>query len=123
MRLSHFSLWTSLFLLFLLVLAPLAHSASIKERMASRIPAINQLKDSGAIGEDNNGFLAFRGGNKSKAQLISDENKDRKSVYVAIGKKQGASPGLVGQRRAKMIAEKGKKGHWFQNPKGEWYKK
>jgi uncharacterized protein YdbL (DUF1318 family) len=98
-------------------------AASIKERMLARIPAINALKDKGTIGENNRGFLEFRTEDKSTQKLISDENKDRKSVYAAIAKKQQVDIGLVGQRRAKQISDKGSKGHWFQKPDGTWYRK
>ena len=100
-----------------------AHSATVKERMAGRIPAINTLKDQGAIGENNKGFLEFRSDSKPQEQLITDENKDRALVYEAIGKKQGASSSAVGQRRAKQIVGIGKPGHWFQKADGTWYKK
>jgi len=99
-----------------------AYSASIKDRMAGRIPAITKLKDSGVIGENNKGYLEFRGAKKSES-LISGENKDRTTVYKAIAKKQGASADLVGKRRSKMIAQKGKAGQWFQKQDGSWYKK
>jgi uncharacterized protein YdbL (DUF1318 family) len=98
------------------------YSASIKERMAGRIPAITSLKDSGVVGENNKGYLEFRAAKKS-AKLVSDENKDRGVVYKAIAKKQGVSADLVGKRRAKMIAQKGKSGQWFQKNDGSWYKK
>lgn len=100
-----------------------AQSASVKERMASRIPTINSLKDQGAIGENNKGFLEFRSASKPQKKLIADENKDRALVYGAIGKKQGVSSSVVGQRRAKKIVEIGKSGHWFQKTNGTWYKK
>lgn len=99
------------------------HSAGIKERMAARIPAINQLKTQGAIGESNKGFLVYRTGSQPQAQLVAAENKDRALVYGAIAKQQGAQPALVGERRAKMIAQKGSSGHWYQRPDGSWYKK
>lgn len=98
------------------------HSAGIKERMAGRIPAITSLKDSGVVGENNKGFLEFRAARQSE-QLISDENKDRATVYSAIAKNQGAPAELVGKRRAKMIEENGTKGQWFQKDDGSWYKK
>ena len=107
---------------FLLV-SSVAHSASIKERMAARIPEINALKDSGLIGENNMGFLEYRTAEKPKKDLIEGENTDRDTVYKAIAKSQGASPGLVRQSRAKMIAENGQAGHWYQKPDGSWYKK
>ncbi len=112
-----------LFIACSLLLATLAHSASIKEQMAARIPAINALKDQGVIGENNKGFLEYRGAGKPQLTLVEAENSDRAAVYAAIGNSQGASPVLVGQRRAKMIAENGQAGHWFQKPDGSWYKK
>ena len=106
-----------------LFMAASVHSAGIKERMAGRIPAINALKDQGAIGENNKGFLEYRTGSKPQPQLVADENKDRGIVYGAISKQQGAPAALVGERRANMIVQKGKTGHWFQKPDGTWYTK
>jgi uncharacterized protein len=101
----------------------LGHSASIKDQMAARIPAINVLKDQGVVGENNKGFLENRSAGSPQQPLIDAENSDRSAVYAAIGQSQGASPVLVGERRAKMIAENGQAGHWFQKPDGSWYKK
>lgn len=100
-----------------------APAASVKERMLARIPAINALKDQGSIGENNKGYLEYRSANKPDPNLVNGENKDRTSVYQSIAKKQNVDAGLVGQRRAKQIADKGQKGHWFQKPDGTWYKK
>lgn len=112
-----------LFLATFLLSVSVAQSASIKDRMAARIPAINGLKDKGAIGENNKGFLEFRGKKQPQKNVVNAENGDRRKVYQAIGKKQGASAALVGQRRAKTIAAKSKAGHWLQKPDGGWYKK
>jgi uncharacterized protein len=101
----------------------MAHSASIKEQMEARIPAINALKDQGVIGENNKGFLEYRSGGKQQQALIDAENADRAKVYAAIGRSQGAPPALVGERRAKMIEEHGQAGHWYQKADGSWYKK
>ena len=122
---KNFSFFSFLFVVIAcsLFLATSIQAASIKDRMAGRIPAINSLKDQGTIGENNMGFLEYRTGSKPKQQLVADENKDRGAVYGAIAKKQGAASTLVGQRRASMIASKGKAGHWFQKPDGSWYKK
>lgn len=100
-----------------------APAESVKERMLARIPQINTLKDKGVIGEDNKGYLAYRSADKPEQQLVNGENKDRQSVYQAIANKQKVDAGLVGQRRAKQIAEKGQKGHWFQKADGTWYTK
>jgi hypothetical protein len=106
-----------------LFVVTIGHSASIKEQMAARIPAINALKDQGVVGENNKGFLEYRSGGNQQQDLIQAENTDRAAVYKAIGINQGASPDLVGERRAKMIAENGQAGHWFQKTDGSWYKK
>jgi hypothetical protein len=97
--------------------------ASIKDRMAARIPAINTLKDGGLIGENNQGLLEYRTGQKPEQTMVQEENSDRRKVYAAIAQKEGVSPDLVGQRRSKMIAEIGKNGHWFQAADGKWYQK
>lgn len=106
-----------------LLLVSTSQAGSIKERMAARIPAINSLMDQGAIGENNKGFLEYRSSARPQQDVINGENKDRAAVYKAIAKKQGASATLVGQRRAKMIVQKGKKGRWYQKPDGSWFKK
>jgi len=98
-------------------------AASIKERMAGRIPTINNLKDQGVIGENSSGFLEFRGSSQPQKGLIDGENRDRRNVYAVIGKEQGASATLVGQRRARTIAQKSRPGHWFQAANGSWHKK
>ncbi|MGB3209123.1 MAG: DUF1318 domain-containing protein [Desulforhopalus sp.] len=118
-----FSSFLFVFIACIVFMTTSVHSAGIKERMADRIPAINSLKDQGVIGENNKGFLEYRTGDKPQSQLIADENKDRGLVYGAISRQQGASPTLVGERRANMIAEIGKPGHWFQKADGSWYKK
>jgi len=112
-----------LFVAYLMFMVSTGHSASIKEQMAERLPAINALKNQGAIGENNKGFLEYRTSGTPQQALIQAENADRATVYAAIGKSQGAAPVLVGQRRAAMIAENGPPGHWFQKTDGSWYKK
>lgn len=108
---------------FFLSLASAVQAASIKERMAARLPEINTLKDKGIIGENNVGLLEYRSADKPSAKLIADENKDRAATYAAIGKKQNLSTTKIGQLRAKMIADNGRSGHWYQKPGGEWYRK
>ena len=100
-----------------------AQSASVKERMAARIPTINALKDKGELGETSKGFLEYRSTTQTKKDIIDAENKDRSRVYKAIAKKQSAAAALVGQRRGKMIFDNGKTGHWFKKSNGSWVKK
>lgn len=98
-------------------------AADLKERMLARVPAINNLKDKGLVGENNAGFLEYRTDAKPEQNLINGENQDRKTVYGAIAKKQNVDVILVGQRRAKQIRDIGGAGHWFQKADGSWYRK
>ncbi|MDJ0624391.1 MAG: YdbL family protein [Desulfocapsaceae bacterium] len=122
MNLSRVSVLFIIFSCFLVVV-PTVQAASIKERMAARIPEINALKDQGLVGENNKGLLEYRSAKKPKKTLIANENKDRSTVYRAIAKSQGAPLDLVVKKRAQMIAQSGKAGHWFQKPNGQWYRK
>lgn len=122
MNLRRYSYLVITLLCFFFVV-PAAQSASVKDRMAARIPEINSLKDKGLVGENNLGYLEYRTAARPNEELINAENKDRKSVYAAIGKNQGAAPDLVGKRRAKMIADSGVAGRWYEKADGTWYKK
>ena len=123
MRLSQRLLPLFIVVFSLFLFASGGQAASIKERMAARIPEINSLKDQGLIGENNGGLLEYLSGKRPSQAVIQEENNDRQTVYASIARKEGASPQLVGQRRAKMIAENGRPGHWFQAENGSWYQK
>ncbi len=123
MRCRHCTAIVFTFLMTLLWCAAPATSASIKDRMTARIPTIIALKDQGVIGENAQGYLEYRTGNKPDQQVVEAENKDRRLVYAQIAKNQGVDIALVGQRRAKQIAEKGSQGHWFRAADGTWYQK
>ena len=116
---------TALLSVFILgILISNAYSAdSIKQRMISRLPEIKNLKDRGIVGENNLGFLEFVGNRKEKANIVEAENKDRKSVYEAIAKKQGTTAEVVGKHRAVQIVDKAQPGEWLQDANGKWYKK
>ena len=94
-----------------------------KDRMMSRLPQISDLKAKGVIGEDSKGFLGFVGADKAQQALVEAENADRKVVYEAIAAQTGASPDLVGKRRAQQIAEKAGAGEYIQDQTGKWVKK
>ena len=105
------------------VLGATAFADDIKARMKNRLPVIKKLKIEGIVGEDNKGYLQFVGGNKAKADVVAAENKDRKTVYTAIAKKQGTTAELVGKRRALQIAKKAAPGEWVQDAGGNWIQK
>lgn len=100
-----------------------AFCADIKARMKARLPRIIELKAAGIIGENNQGLLAFVGGNTSEQALVDAENQDRQLVYAAIAKQQGTTAAVVGQRRALQIADNAKPGEWLQDAGGKWVQK
>ena len=100
-----------------------AFADGIKDRMLSRLPVINALKAQGLVGENNQGLLEFRGGQKPNADVISAENADRQEVYKAIASRQNTTPAFVGQTRAAQIAEKESPGTWIQGANGTWKQK
>lgn len=106
-----------------LFIAATVHSASIREDMVSRSQTVKALKDNGLAGENNQGFLVLRAADNERQSLVNLENRDRSAVYEAIGKSRGVAASLVGERRAKMIAENGSSGHWLQRADSTWYRK
>ncbi len=120
---NHILLISSILMALFLLGGQDASAASVKERMLARVSDINELKNSGIVGENNQGFLEFRSGDTAKKQLIADENGDRQIVYGEIAKQQKIDIVLVGQRRAQQLAEMGAQGQWFQKPDGGWYQK
>jgi len=101
-----------------------ADLGAVKQRMSQRLPAIDALRDRGAVGENNRGFLDARGALSAlDNKTMSDENADRSAVYAALAQQTGTSADQVGRARAKQIAQGSKPGVWLQRENGEWYKK
>lgn len=110
-------------LLITIIFANSAPAQSIKQRMKSRRPAVEQLKASGIIGENNTGYLQYMSANKEKQDLVDAENRDRKTVYSKIAEQEGTTEVEVGKRRAAKISKISPPGRWLQKPSGQWYKK
>jgi uncharacterized protein YdbL (DUF1318 family) len=96
---------------------------SVKARMNQRLAQLDQLKSSGAVGENNRGFAEVRGGGGDASSVVSAENADREVVYAAIAKQTGSTADQVGRARAHQIAAGSAKGVWLQKDDGSWYKK
>ncbi len=112
-----------LLLISFLLAATCQAGDDIKSRMKARLPALVTLKAQGVIGENRQGYLEFRKTDQSQETLIKEENDDRRQVYTAIAKQQGADVVLVGSRRALQIGEQASAGTWLQKPDGTWYQK
>ena len=116
--------WSLFLILAIVVLGcSLTRAEGVKERMLTRLPQIDSMKSKGIIGENNRGFLEFLGSDHSNAQIVEEENADRRKVYQAIAAQQGTTPELVGSRRAMQIEENAPSGTWLQAPDGNWAKK
>ncbi len=95
--------------------------SEVKSAMISRQAGIEALLLSQEVGENNKGLLeTFKTLSEASAKLVEDENKDRQTVYSAIGKKSGASAAVVGSSRASDIRKRAKSGIKVQLPGGEW---
>lgn len=106
--------------------APVAQAqsaAELRNKMAQRLPQIDDLKAKGAIGENNRGFVEVREAAPNADRVVSDENRDREVVYALIAKETGATPEAVGRARAKQIASQSRSGVWVQAESGAWKKK
>lgn len=97
----------------------------IQANMKARLPVLDRLREQGAVGEANTGYLAIlkKSIGPDEKKTVDAENADRALVYKAIAKKQGTTVELVGQRRALKIREISKKGTMIQDEKGNWAKK
>ena len=101
-----------------------ASAADLRRQMAARLPAIDAMKTSEAVGENNRGLLEVRAAGKADAaSLVAEENRDREAVYALIAKETGATPESVGHARAKQIAVNSHPGVWVQDESGAWKKK
>ena len=123
--------WIRLLFTFAVISLPVAipglqaqNLGAVKQRMAQRLPAVDALKDRGAVGENNRGFLEARAAlSGAESGTVSAENADRAEVYGALAQQTGSSSDQVGRARAKKIAETSKTGVWLQDESGNWRRK
>lgn len=123
MRIKQWTLWLVLGIAVMLTFAGSVSAQGIKERMKERLPVIAELKKQGIVGEDNQGYLAFVGNEKSHETLIAQENQDRKTIYAHIAAQQNTTISVVEKNRALQLAERAAPGTYIQKPDGSWVKK
>jgi uncharacterized protein YdbL (DUF1318 family) len=129
MKSANHSLFRRLVLIAALVLGYSAIPAraddlgTVRARMEQRLPALDQLKTKGVIGENNRGLLELRGGDVDAGDAVAAENRDRGLVYAEVAKKTGTSLEQVARFRARKIAAASAKGVWLQKDDGSWYQK
>lgn len=116
-------LLTLCFALGLSVLASAQNTAELRRRMEERLPVLNELKASGALGENNRGYVEERARAANVAGVVEAENRDRQQVYTEIARQTGAPVDAVGRARARQIVTHAAAGTWVQDDRGQWRKK
>jgi hypothetical protein len=120
-----FTVRSLLFTLFfaLTALVQAEDLGAVRARMAQRLPQLDTLKEQGALGENNRGFVEVRGNAGDAGAVAEAENKDREAVYAALAEKTKTSAEEVGRARAHQIAQSSRSGVWIQGADGSWKKK
>lgn len=96
---------------------------AVRARMEQRLGQIDALKSSGAVGENNRGYVEVRESGGDAISVVAEENRDREVVYAAIAQQTGTSVAQVARARARQIAANSASGVWVQRDNGEWYRK
>ena len=107
-------------------------------QMGARIADTDRLRDSGAVGEGNNGLLVEREGSIAPAdkKIVEMENANRKTVMNGMAKAiirinrvpeneenlRQVVPQAT-QQFASIRRDSAKKGWWVQDPNGNWSRK
>ena len=95
----------------------------LKKRFEARYPEIRELKQKGVIGETDGGYVEFvKDRDEDAAELVKDENDDRKALYALIAEKEKTEPEVVAKRNAKRNFERAKDGEYLKED-GKWRKK
>lgn len=105
------------------VVATADEMSAAQARIQARQREVATLKESGALGENNRGFLEVRGSAAGAGQLAQQENADREILYGVVAKRSNVPVEQVGRERAKSIAASSKSGVWVQDEGGAWKKK
>ena len=108
------------------------------ERISSRMPRVDALRDQGLVGEGNDGLLKPKGdvSDRKDQRTIDEENADRKVVIEGLAKATLQAQNLqpsgenmkqvmdsAGATFASLRREKARAGWWIQMPDGSWKKK
>ncbi len=109
--------FVSVFAIFFVAVWPMAGMDAGK-----RLAIIKALKIEGVVGENNKGYLEFKGAPKAK-EVVDEENSVRKKAYEAVAASTKVSVGQVSAQRAAQLASESPAGTWIQLPDGRWAKK
>ena len=107
--------------------------AALKSRMKSRYVALSKLRDSGTIGETQNGIVAvlkpadaaklLEPKDKKKGTigaLVAAEVTDRRILYSYLAKQLKLTKSKVASQNGLRNLNKAKPNHWFRLKDGKW---
>ena len=106
------SLWLTIMAVLAALGAPPAAPASLDE-----------LRQSGAIGERHDGYVVVRSGAAGAAEIAAQVNAERRRIYETRAKEQGITATQVGTVYAPKIFSGAPAGTWFQAADGSWRRK
>ncbi len=112
---------------------------SAYKEMGARLPEIDRLRDSGAVGEGNNGLLVIRDEKvlpPDGRKLVAMENENRRTVMNGMARAiirinrvpenaqnlKQVQPQAV-EQFAGLRRDSAKNGWWIQDPNGNWGRK
>ena len=96
----------------------------LQARMEQRLLLVDALKDRQVVGENSRGYLEARASLQPQDEkVVSDENADRREVYLIVAANEKTDAGHVGRLRAQQIALTSKRGVWMQGGDGVWDQK
>ncbi len=98
---------------------------AIKQALDNRRARFNELqkyKQTGAIGEDNHGYVAVLSAGGGASAVASDENRDRRVIYTAIAEQNNLSHamGTIEGVFAEVQRQKAQPGEYIQQDNGQW---
>lgn len=94
-----------------------------KAGMRERVPALDKLKATGAIGEASTGLVAVRTPGAEADALVAAENADRAVLFADLARRSNGTPEAAGREFARQLARASKPGVWLQRDDGTWYRK
>ena len=100
-----------------------ADKGELQKRFKARYPQLLSLMKSGVIGETEAGFVDFvKSPDPKHAEVVNDENSDRRELYAILAKETSTSADVVAERAAKRNIEKLANGMFYRES-GAWKKK
>ena len=92
----------------------------------ARYNSLQDMKDEGKIGENNQGYIEEIGGASGLDYMVQSENQDRGTLYRAIVQQNNLPDSGLAQVEAAFAdvqREKARSGNSIQMSSGEWVKK